>query len=52
MTQYKYYSLSDSLKEPMGKIEAQNLEKAIKKAAEKKQLSIKNFLELFKIEEV
>lgn len=52
MTQYKYYSSSDSSKEPMGKIEAQNLEKATKKAAAKKQLSIKSFLELFKIEEV
>tara|TARA_R110001632_G_scaffold233091_1_gene376532 strand:- start:2021 stop:2179 length:159 start_codon:yes stop_codon:yes gene_type:complete len=52
MNQYKYYSQSDTLKESIGNIEAQSLEKAIKKAATKKQLSIKSFLELFNVEKV
>lgn len=52
MTQYKYYSQSDTKKEPIGKVKALDLERAIKKAAAKKRLSVDSFLELFKIEEL
>ncbi len=51
MTQYKYYSQSDTKKESIGKVKALDLERAIKKAAAKKRLSIESFLELFNIEE-
>ena len=52
MTQYKYYFISDTSKEAVGKIKANTRQKAIEKAAGKKKLSIEHFLELFNVEEV
>ena len=52
MTQYKYYFLSDSTKEAVGKVKAFTKKRAIKKAAAKKRLNVEHFLELFNIEEV
>ena len=52
MTQYKYYFISDSSKEAVGKIKSNTKQKAIEKAAAKKKLSIEHFLELFNVEEI
>ena len=52
MKKYKYYFLSDSSKEAIGKIRAFNRKKAIKKAALKKQLGLRQFLKLFGVEEI
>tara|TARA_R100001443_G_scaffold6485_1_gene15334 strand:- start:4840 stop:5001 length:162 start_codon:yes stop_codon:yes gene_type:complete len=52
MNKYKYYFLSDSSKEAIGKIRAFNRKKAIKKAALKKQLGLRQFLKLFGVEEI
>ena len=52
MTQYKYYFISDTSKEAIGKIKANTKQKALEKAAGKKKLSIDYVLELFNVEEV
>ena len=52
MKKYKYYYKNDSSKEPVGTINAEFLDEAIIKAAQKKQLIYSKFLELFKIEEI
>jgi hypothetical protein len=49
-TKYYYYHKNDPKKEPIGKIEADNLEEALLKAAHIKQLKIDNFLDVFKVE--
>jgi len=49
-TKYYYYHKNDPKKEPIGKIEANNLEEALLKAAHIKQLKIDNFLDVFKVE--
>ena len=52
MKKYKYYYKSDLNKEPVGRINAESLNEAILKAAEKKQLSYERFIMLFEIEEI
>lgn len=49
-TVYYYYHKNDDKKEPIGKIEADNLEEALLKAAHVKQLKIDDFLDVFKVE--
>jgi len=49
-TLYFYYHKNDETKEPIGKIEANDLEEALLRAAHIKQLSIDNFLDVFKVE--
>jgi len=49
-SKYFYYHKNDSNKEPIGKIEANNLEEALLKAAQIKQLKIDDFLDVFKVE--
>ena len=49
-TLYFYYHKNDKKKEPIGKIEANNLDEALLKAAHVKQLSPDNFLDVFKVE--
>ena len=51
MKTYIYYNKSDSSKEPQGKFEAIDLDDAILTAAHIKQMSIDDFLNVFKIEE-
>jgi|TARA_R100000081_G_C4720263_1_gene117645 hypothetical protein len=50
MNQYKYFFKSDSKKEAVGKIKADGLYEATKKAAAKKKLSLNHFIELFNVE--
>lgn len=50
MNQYKYFFKSDSKKEAVGKIKAEGLYEATKKAAAKKKLSLVSFMELFNVE--
>jgi hypothetical protein len=52
MNTYKYYSISDSKKEAIGKIYASNLEAAFIKACRKKNLSTNQFKQLFNIEQI
>jgi len=52
MKQYKYFFISDSNKEAIGKIKANNIHSARKAAASKKNLSLTKFVKLFNIEEV
>ena len=49
-TKYYYYHKNDPKKEPIGKIEADNLEEALLKASHVKQLKIDDFLDVFKVE--
>ena len=51
MKQYIYYNKSNKNKEPQGKFEAINLDDAILIAAHIKQMSIDDFLNIFKVEE-
>jgi hypothetical protein len=51
MKTYIYYNKSDSSKEPQGKFEAIDLDDAVLIAAHIKQMSIDDFLNVFKIEE-
>tara|TARA_Y100000592_G_C5251271_1_gene212941 strand:- start:74 stop:232 length:159 start_codon:yes stop_codon:yes gene_type:complete len=50
MNQYKYFFRCDSSKEAIGKIKADGLYEATKKAASKKNLSLSHFMELFNVE--
>ena len=52
MKKYKYFHRSDLNKETVGVVKAKNETQASIKAAKKKQLPIKDFLELFFIEEI
>jgi len=52
MKVYIYYSKFDSTQEPQGKIKADNIEQAIENAAQIKQLSIDDFLEVFIVKEI
>ena len=47
-----YYSKSDSTKEPIGKINAINLKDAKLIASHIKQMPLKDFLKVFKVEEI
>ena len=47
-----YYSKSDSTKEPIGKINAIDLEDAKLIASHIKQMPLKDFLKVFKVEEI
>jgi hypothetical protein len=51
MRLYIYYNKLDSTKEPHGKLEAINLEDAILIASHVKDMSIQDFLTVFKVEE-
>jgi hypothetical protein len=51
MKQYMYYNKSDKNKEPQGKFEAIDLDDAVLIAAHIKQMSIDDFLNVFKVEE-
>jgi hypothetical protein len=51
MRLYIYYNKLDSTKEPQGKLEAINLEDAILIASHVKDMSIQDFLTIFKVEE-
>lgn len=50
MGTYIYYHKNNKEKEPIGKIEANNLEEALLKASKIKQLKIDDFLDVFKVE--
>ena len=52
MKRYKYFFISDSRKEAVGKVKALSENRAIEKASQKKRLSINHFLELFNVEEI
>ena len=52
MKKFKYYSVRDKLKEAIGIVEAKNTSDAISKAATKKDLSWKNFMKMFNVEEI
>ena len=52
MKRYKYFFISDSSKEAVGKVKALSENRAIEKASQKKRLSINHFLELFNVEEI
>ena len=51
MSQYIYYRKNDPKKEPYGKFEAVDLEDAILIAAHVKDMSVEDFLNIFKVEE-
>lgn len=51
MKRYIYYNKLDSTKEPQGKLEAINLEDAVKIAAYIKEMSIEDFLTVFEVKE-
>jgi hypothetical protein len=51
MRLYIYYNKNDKTKEPQGKLEAINLEDAIVLASHIKDMSIQDFLTVFKVEE-
>ena len=52
MKRYKYFFISDSSKEAIGKVKALSENIAIEKASQKKRLSVNHFLELFNVEEI
>ena len=52
MKKFKYYSVRDKSKETIGIVEAKNTSDAISKAAKKKDLSWKNFMKMFNVEEI
>jgi len=49
MKQYIYYNKRDSSQEPQGKIQADNITDAIKKAAIIKQMDINDFVKTFNV---
>jgi len=51
MRLFIYYNRNDKTKEPQGKLEAINLEDAILIASHIKDMSIQDFLTVFKVEE-
>jgi hypothetical protein len=51
MKQFIYYNKLDPKKEPYGKLEAINLEDAILIASHVKEMSKKDFLKIFEVEE-
>jgi len=51
MNPYIYYNKLDSNKEIQGKFHAIDLEEATKIAANKKQMTVEDFLTVFKVEE-
>jgi hypothetical protein len=51
MKRFIYYNISDPKKEPIGKLQAINLEDAILVAAYAKQMPVDDFLNVFKVEE-
>ena len=52
MKNFIYYSKSDSTKEAIGKINAINLKDAKLIASHIKQMPLKDFLKVFKVEEI
>lgn len=52
MKEYKYFYIQDKTKEAVGKIIAENELEATAIAARKKDLSIKEFQKIFKLEEL
>ena len=52
MKKFKYYYSRDKLKESIGTVKANNLSEAITKAAQKKDLSWKDFMKVFNVEEI
>ena len=51
MKRFIYYNILDPKKEPIGKLQAINLEDAILVAAYAKQMPVDDFLNVFKVEE-
>lgn len=51
MSQYIYYRKNDPKKEPYGKLEAVDLEDAILIASHVKNMSIEDFLKIFRVEQ-
>mgnify|MGYP003704720551 FL=1 len=51
MKRFIYYNVLDPKKEPVGKLQAINLEDAILIAAHAKQMPVDDFLNVFKVEE-
>lgn len=49
MKQYIYYNKRDSSQEPQGKVQAENITDAIRKAAIIKQMDINDFVSIFNI---
>ena len=52
MKSFKYFSIRDSSREPLGIVKASNKTKAIDIAAGKKSLNVEEFLKLFFIEQI
>jgi len=52
MKQYKYFFISDSNREAIGKFQANDIHSARKIAAGKKNLTVTKFVKLFNIEEL
>ena len=52
MKKYKYFCISDTKREAIGKVYASNRRKALEKSAGKKRLNINEFLEIFKVEKI
>jgi len=52
MKNFTYYNKNDISKEPIGKIQAIDLEDAINIAAHIKHLSIDDFLKIFEMKEI
>ena len=52
METYKYFFKSDTSKEAIGRVKAEGLYEANKKAASKKKLSLNHFMELFNVEKI
>ena len=50
MNRYKYFFKSDSKKEAIGIVKADELYEAIKKASAKKKLNLNEFIDLFNVE--
>jgi hypothetical protein len=49
MKTYIYYNKYDSSKEPQGKVQAENITEAIKKAANVKRMDLDTFLKIFNL---
>ena len=52
MKKYKYFNLNDSTKETIGIVNAESINEAYSKACSRKELPLKDFKSLFKIEKL
>jgi hypothetical protein len=52
MNKYKYFNALDQNEEAVGVIKAKNEKQAYIKAAKKKQLSLSDFVKIFRVKEI